>query len=74
MVYTVHFVVMPSCGHGKLSSCKLDQGVSLTLAFYQFVENMKEKIFIDVNTSRHLLTVEGRPLGHLHVRDYYSHP
>ena len=30
VVYTVHFVVMPSCGHGKLSSCKLDQGVSLT--------------------------------------------
>ena len=30
VVYTVHFVVRPSCGHRKLSSCKLDQGVSLT--------------------------------------------
>ena len=76
---TVHFVVRPSCGHGKLSSLQVGprcfpDKTGMIIGFLSVCRKHEGKDFIYVNTSRHLLTVEGRPLGHLHVRDYYSCP
>ena len=44
------------------------------IGFLSVCRKHEGKDFTNLNTSTHLLTVEGRPLGHLHVRDYYSHP